>query len=135
MCLYIDEKETRLIKRRFAAAKAKGKNYIVCYKILRINWNKKMYSPFYPKEYKPGWNKSNRKTPKLTRYEKLYINKGIHVMTSKSDKYVEVDEEEILIPVYCYKKDLISGGQDKEAVFSKVFITRKDYDDFIRKYS
>lgn len=135
MCLYVDKKETRLIKRRFAAAKRKGKDYIICYKILKIYWNKKIYSPFYPKEYKPGWNKSNRKSPKLTRNEKLYVNRGIHVMTSKSDKYIDIDEDEILIPILCYEKDFVSGGEPKEAVFTKIFITRKDYDDFIRKYS
>ena len=134
MCLYVNEKETRLIKRRFAAAKRRDKNYIVCYKIVQIR-NKKIYSPFYPKEYKPGWNKSNRKTPKLTKNEKLYVNKGIHVMTSNSFKYLDIDEDEITIPVRCYEKDFISGGETKEAVFTKIFITRKDYDNFIRKYS
>lgn len=127
MCLYVDEKETRLIKRRFAAAKRRGKNYIVCYKIVKFVDNK-IYSPYYPKEYKPGWNKSNRRILKLTKNEKIYVNRGIHVMTSNSSIYVDIYENEIIIPVRCYEKDFISGGETKEAVFTKVFISRKDYE-------
>jgi hypothetical protein len=114
MCLYIDKDETKRIRRRFAAAKRNGKNYITCFKELNL-YNNKVNSPFYKKVYKPGWNKSNRKNKSLLDIEKEqdYVDKGIHVYSTYKNAnaivFYDLKTYE-LIKIRCYKKDFISGG-------------------------
>lgn len=130
MCLYVDKNETKRIKRRFAAAKKRGLNYIICYKELCLNSRIQLKAPFYKKIYKPGWNKSNRKYKTLSAIESSFneVNKGIHVYLNPNKLYATGK----LIKCRCYEKDLVAGGEDKEAVFMKVFITKKDYQDYIK---
>jgi hypothetical protein len=130
MCLLIDEKETKLIKRRFREAKKNGKNYIVCYKMLENYKGKQLISPYRGKRYSPGWNKSNRKSSEITYLEYFYkeINRGIHVYSTYNGALETEEYGKELIPCLCYEKDFISGGKYKECVFTKVYILKKDYE-------
>lgn len=137
MCLTMDKKEVGLVYKRFARAEQKGKNYITCYKALDVikvfkEQEKKflLRSPYYSQYYEVGWNYSDRKSKKLTKVEieDNEISHGIHVYLNMCKKNIENE-----IPVRCYKRDFISADAPKRAVFMKIFITKKDYNEFINK--
>jgi hypothetical protein len=96
------------------------------------------FNPFQAEITKDGAYVSNRKTKTRTHYEKRngVINKGIHVYLNKKDAEADkiYSRLYILIPVVCYKKDLIDFGYHasswdcrgiKQAVFMKVKIKHK----------
>lgn len=132
MCLLYSEKETRLIKRRFAEAKKNDKNYITCYKWINLTRNDKIRTPLYNRVYKPGWNKSNRKSKEHTPNEfgNTY-EKGIHLYSTLKKFLLYADT--YYVACRCYEKDFVAGGEDGECLFMKVFITKKDYDEAVKR--
>jgi len=94
-----------------------------------------LYSPHHHKKYSAGWIKSNRKSHKITEQEELYqsIDRGIHTYRTLRRAKIELsywdngnDDEYIIMPVKCDKKDFVAVGHG-EAVFTKVFIRKADY--------
>lgn len=123
MCLEVDKRRTRELKQKLSKTGS-----IVCYKSINC-YNGKVRSLFYSHHtWLPEWNISNRDKIELT-YEEIvdgYISHGIHVYTSYRAASSQYNKRDI-IPVRCYKKDLVSGGKEGEAVFMKVFLRKRDY--------
>ena len=117
MCLYISNSATRHLKGRM-----KKTGSIICYKELVH-----VHAPIFYLQYQAGWNISDRPSINLLYDEKRggEVNKGIHVYVSK--KVAQQRTNRKLIPVRCYLKDLVKAGRNSEAVFMKVFITKKDW--------
>lgn len=121
MCLYSKAKATNKF---LAEKKAKGLEYITCYKKLRLEWNGDLVSPLMGREYKAGWNKANTRR-KLCKVNKR-ITRGIHVyLTRNRAKRCWINS--ITVPVRCYLKDFVGVDGHGEAVFTKVFITKQVY--------
>lgn len=124
MCLFYDKSFSTRIRNRIV----KNGKKITCYKVLRVIGNT-LESPYFGEEYKPGWNVSDRceiaQGAKEQEYHEVY--KGIHVFTSKKVAKEDVLNGRIVVPVTCYAKDFVGAGCC-EAVFMKVFLSRKDYD-------
>lgn len=139
MCLVISDKDTKFVLKKFEEAKKKGQNYIICYKGLDyypsdIN---KLCSPYRHKIYKPGFNLSSRQNrTSLSKIEitSRSIDSGIHVYTTLKEAQKEFCKDQI-IPVRCYKSNFVSGGIGREAVFTKVFLLKKDVEKFIKNYN
>ena len=124
MCLYINKK----IKVKFTNGR------IIAYKAFHKPY-KALVSPYQGKKYKPGWCKSN--SIKSTKYDKIVIL-GIHVHLTK-ESAENAEPLSIIVPVICYEKDFIAAGsswydkslgrqnKNKEAVFTKVFLCKKDF--------
>jgi hypothetical protein len=131
MCLFAHEGFTREAKRR-------RKGIVTRYKVLArcAKTNKEtlgLYSIYYIKEYKPGWNNSNRKgNAGVIRYSatEYEIERGIHVYTTKeiARKAELVDGYRLIVPVRCHVDDLlgVSGSKNREA-YKRVFVTDSAY--------
>jgi hypothetical protein len=137
MCLVISDKDTKFVLRKFEEAKKNGQNYIICYKALNYysdNTNK-LYSPYRYTKYNNGWNESSRFNTKILDAERKTeaIDLGIHVFTTLKEARKEFCKDQI-IPVRCYKSNFVSGGIGREAVFTKVFLLKKDVEKFIKNY-
>lgn len=129
MCLQYDEKLTRELR---AKLKANG-GKLTCYKKLLFTGSLDLsffyfcgpYMTHYV--YKRGKNISGREENFLTPYEKLTqkVNDGIHVYT-----YRPPEEEffpHIIIPCKVRIKDFVAAGRGGEAVFTSIYINKKDY--------
>ena len=122
MCLYIDDRRTRELKQKFKSNKS-----ITCYKVLNTNCTSNIFGC----KYHTGWNYSSRgwQHIELTEEEKesQRINYGIHVFVSQQSAERYRAYYEIIVPVTCYKNDLVSGGKCGHAVFTKVFLKKRNY--------
>lgn len=138
MCLFIDKRRNRELKNRFKTC-----DYIMCYKIIE-----RILIPPHPTiligiwrsmyQYQIGWNYSDREDITLTKIEidDKAIRHGIHVYTSKKTAKHNVNISGSpfhfkIIPVKCHKRDFVAAGKHGEAVFCKIFISKKDYQDAI----
>ena len=140
MCLYYSAKETAKLKRK--------KGSIICKKAY-IASDGKLLSPLMGNcmwalppfqkgavVKKAGVIQSTRKSSKLTEQERKTkeINYGIHVYLK--NEYVVPGE--VCVPVKCNIKDLVGAGAKDgeygwEAVFTKVSISKKDFEKAIGK--
>lgn len=118
----------------------KGK--ITCWKVYKKN-KKSLSSVYYGQNIKrSGVIVSNRQNEILGRIELIdgFVDLGIHVYTAEKEarfnslyympKTVDIA---IVIPVTCYKKDLIAQGDCQEAVFNQVEITRETWNEIFPK--
>ena len=120
MCLYIYN-EKAFIKRLTKAGKRGllvSKEYI----IRDGNLFPIFYNDYIP--IRPGWIISDRRSQVLTRNEISYnvVNHGIHVYTHKKTLL----RHRGITAVRVFKKDLVAVGHG-DAVFMKVFLTKKEY--------
>ena len=137
MCLVISDEDTKFVLKKFQKAKKRGQNYIICYKALYYrNDINKLYSPYRSTKYNNGWNESSRFNTKILDVERKTeaIDRGIHVYTTLKEARKEFCKD-LIIPVRCYKSNFVSGGIGREAVFTKVFLLKKDIEKFIKNYS
>ena len=110
-----------------------NKGRIVVWKVYRKSQKNKLYPIYCHKrtEINAGWIVSNRKDIRLG--NKFTISKGIHVFLNIEEAQDYRSYNEIVVPVYCYKKDFVAAHIDeKEAVFIKVFLKKEDYTKAIR---
>ena len=125
MCLTICHKATK-----HTLSRLRKTGSIICYKVLYVDNSElsktpnTIHSPYVYMEYKPGWNSSDRDRDTALSYleiERKYINYGIHVYTNKRRAMTSAayDSTNIVVPVRCYKKDFVSGGLKREAVFTR----------------
>lgn len=152
MCLSHDPGRTRKL-----AARLEKKGYVIGYKVLRryLGSLESIYKIWYG--WKPGWNKAsdkkrqffitqanrfgmkNNKSVKYSNVRKYTpIYEGIHICTNKKAAQSILNDFSpyytIIVPVKCYKNDFISSGyfndrtDSPSAVFTKVFLTKKDYE-------
>jgi hypothetical protein len=106
-----------------------GPSSFIAYKVVRsyrdkIGHRNKIFSICFPYKWQIGENKSG--------YSKLEINRnknrGIHVFLTKQWVYDwKIGDDEYVLPVRVYKKDLIVGGAGSEAVFTKVYVSKQSY--------
>ena len=115
---------------------------ITCWKIYKFNDSIKTLYPIYYNNKNdikgPGIVISNRQNKKLINIEKekehvSVIYKGIHVYTTRAEallslKIGELNKYCVIIPVTCYKKDLIAQGTGNEAAFMNVTIEKDTWD-------
>jgi len=141
MCLKIDK---NLTKKGLKGRKVHSNRMVKVWKVIGMEDGVpvSIYKDHF--QWKPGWNESNRGTPVLTNNELVNneVNFGIHVLFTREDARLYKYRCEIIIPVYVYKKDLIacgisnwtaSGRDCKEAVFTKVFLKKEDYNKVLSK--
>ncbi len=141
MCLIYNSEETEKLKQK---CKKNKKTFIICYKMVR--WNSilsHIQSWLFYHVWNGGWNHAHEKPYKREELKNdEHIECGIHVYTTKKFAirmkrgYSNFDGYTIL-PVKCYIKDLIGIDyrQDvKNAVFTKVWVDKKEIDKIRRKY-
>ena len=139
MCLSIDKE---LTEKGITGKQVHSNGMVKVWKILR-SFNNILVSPvksYYT--WKTEWNKSNRLDQELTYDEKnqLTINYGIHVFLTRKEtrewarlEWPRLDGlNYVIVPVYVYKKDLVARNK-REAVFTKVFLKKEDYQKAIKK--
>ena len=106
------------------------KEKIICWKVMQFCGR----SVFKDHQYNIGENISDRITPNPTQEELecTVIHKGIHVFTNKDIAIEESypEEDELVVSVTCYKKDFIAIGENYDAVFNKVYLSRKQFAKF-----
>lgn len=107
----------------------KGKRKVKVYKILEDYRNGKLYSPYWEKEYKPGYNNSNRPLKaRLIGYDRD-INNGIHVFTTKqaAEEYADLYNYKIVVELTANLEDLVAVSEEGQAVFTRVYLTKKEF--------
>ena len=143
MCLIYSKEETDSLIEK---CKENKKTFITYYKV--VQWNcvlRHTQSYLYHHVWSGGWNHANIKHYKR---EKLkdddYIEYGIHVYIAKQDaidmkNYWNCDNTNAytILPVKCYIKDIVGVGyrlHGKDAVFTKVWVDKKELDKIRSKF-
>ena len=137
MCCYIDKNKTEQLRKRL-----EKQGFITAYKVYEGGCD--MLRPACYSSYRvtrAGWIKSDRPSidqdvttddGESEEYcgEWYSVNRGIHVVLTKKEtkSWVEILTNPKVVPVRCYKKDLVAAGRHGDAVFLKVFLAEKDYD-------
>jgi len=136
MCLETTKAETKEFKEQ-----NKNKEFIICYKVYK-KYNNKLYSPFFSieEEILPGEIKSNRSRLSFDKRDEdeynhngiWFIGRGIHVFTTLTEAKEWIGFNEIIFKVKCYMKDFVAYNKNfKEAVFKKVYLSKKEYNKVI----
>jgi len=138
MCLFASKATIRNAEKR-----RKTSGYTYAWKVVRKNWAglKSQHRHFI---WDAGWNMSDRDTVELCDIEKdnfltyldCAIHHGIHVYLRKKDAERYCNGFNVVIRVKCYNKDLVarSGSMraTKQAVYTKVFLARDEYDNAMK---
>ena len=143
MCLNVNQK---LTENRLKGRKVHSNGMVKVWKVLAYKgYHTQLCSPYIRRNvWKPGWNKSDRMSETMTFLEKndREIYEGIHVcLTRNSAREFSCSCcGSVVVPVYVYEKDFVAAGSKaltyykigdtviKEAVFTKVFFKKADYD-------
>ena len=153
MCLYYSPQSTGNVRRQFnkQAHLPKHLRKITCLKYLSITEEKTVQSPSFfniKTKWKIGWVKSSRyglsiMQDDLDKHTTTYgktISRGIHVYLTSSINaaykyipFINIANKIGYLKVLCYEKDFVGAG-DGEAVFTKVFVTKKHWNEFCREY-
>lgn len=126
-------------------AKHKGKSFITAYKVVsryqeeKYSYLKvgipKLMAPFIGnKTYKVGYNFSNSEAKRACTTN-IDIKRGIHVCLTQNEAKCMAKQSSLkrVVSVKVYIKDLIGVGRDsKRAVFKKIYINKKDYENAVR---
>lgn len=128
MCLYVDQDNKKRI--RFVNGIAK------LWKVVRVDTEVALTGIFQDYTYTPGYNYPEYP---LENIENLSFVEGgvIHVCTSfkEANRKAGVNSKvRKIIPIYVKKKDLVAIGCDDDAVFTKIFIYKKDYNAALKLY-
>lgn len=124
MCLYLTENQSvdQLFK--------EGQHKRTFWKVVHSDG----MSHFWDHQYKVGKNISTRTEKSLSHQEKSsdIVSYGIHVYTSKTDAKdylakLQYNITKTILPVICYKKDLVAIGLYNEAVFMNVYVEPRTY--------
>lgn len=129
MCLFVSSFIPKRIK--FVDSK------VTLYKVLQPSYTYKkglehqiLISPYRGFNYKPGWNKpiSYHKS-----YDRVIRGGAIHVFTDFSyvDYFLSNSYSRVL-KVICYEKDFIAEGQDGDAAFKKIWISKDMYESALK---
>lgn len=124
MCLYATPERTIELKKRLAKT---GK--IRCWKVLNIGEDY-LASMWYHRTWSPGPNNSDSKEAYLglrARVRNHRVSRGIHVYTDKKRAMGHTQVWQETVPVTCYMQDLVAGGDSGEAVFKKVYLSKRAY--------
>ena len=127
MCLYVSKRKSSI---KFVNGKAK------LWKVVRETDNQLtgLWQTHYV--YSPGYNfPSDYNLLEVT--DNVVHGGAIHVCTTLKEAKSKVSINPYgrkIIPVYVWKKDLLAIGGDDDAVFKKIFIYKKDYDDLVKLF-
>lgn len=116
MCLYVAKEQTEKIKKK------KKKGFVLRRKILTIKRGTLRSAIFSRFRWAPGWNVAIG-TPRKNR--SIYGG-AIHVYKS-TKRLIFLDRHEVIVTVKCYLKDFIATDGWNEEGYSKVYLTKKDY--------
>lgn len=126
MCCYNDQKEIKSLKA--------GPTIITFYKKLRKIKARNGYPAklesiylYHPCKWKPGTVKSNAGVVEIPS-KKQRIFEGIHVYRNRP---FYKNENQRIVQVVCDIDDLI-GASSRDAVFTKVVLTEKEYRKFVK---
>jgi hypothetical protein len=144
MCLTVNNTEHSKFVSTF-----KDKPFVYCYKVVVLNINlvkenkKTLNSYFYGLKWQGGWNKARYLPFKYSTMEFLdydTIHHGIHIYINEcaavhfiNNESYYTNEKLIIIKVKCYKKDLITTGQNSDAVFTKVWLDKSEKQSVLRR--
>ena len=142
MCLYINQARTKEIEEKL---KNSPRQQCIFWKVYsRVNWKNQFSSGtflrplYYPKTGKVSFGRifSCRPYKKITENEKdtNRIDYGIHVYITKKKAIAHYTSSlnPVLVPVICELKDFIAAGNDNDAVFTKVRLTKRSYQKAIK---
>lgn len=127
MCLSYSKTATKELRRT-------KHETIIAYKVVCYSsYLNRLCSPIYGHmRWIRYWNISDRKSTRLLSIERnsSQVYHGIHVYLSKSEatknRYVD---RIAVIKIKCDPKDLVAVNEDKtQAVFTKVYLPRKEFD-------
>lgn len=132
MCLRFDIEEQERIRTKLS--KRPNKNgYIELWKYFSSPMNYSYISGAFEMKYKykVGLNKSSRKSKRLQRWEERVgeVDTGIHLLNSRKaarESYVRNMDSVILGKVRVKMADFIAGN-NKESVFTQVWLSRDEY--------
>ncbi len=131
---------------RFEEKLSQSTGTIECWKILRsrISWKWRsnrlpsqkevqIHSPYMGGAWLTGITKSNRRSTSITRREKKQheVDKGIHVYCSRqaAQSRLACTGDSLVVCVLVRKKDFVASDMlRKEAVFTKVRLSKSEYD-------
>lgn len=125
MCLKYNEKKSNIIRQKLLNNNGKCTFYKLVYKNTTTNT---LVSTVFSKIYDIGWNVSNRRSKKIFKNEESYLELGIHVYTSRRTAQRNKYTLDRIIPVQCNLKHFVAAGNNGDAIFTKVYITKRDYD-------
>lgn len=127
MCLYVSSRQSQT---KFRKRIRENGGKITCWKVL-VKSNNLLRGIFYYSYYYDGWNYSSRKFKK---YGYNLVNEGIHVYTKREEAVLSAQiYSAIIVPVTCYLKDFVAYSKAyNEAVFLKVFLTKRSYNKAIK---
>ena len=110
----------------------KGPSKITCYKVLYFI-NNELQSTVYEKVWKPGWNKSNSKSTQINKNSGKLIYRGIHVFLTKPAK--NTGKYRRVVKFTALRSNLIGANNGNLAVFTKVFLSKEEFDKATRVQS
>lgn len=150
MCMPYDKKATDAW---WEVLKTKGKItvYKVMNKVMKIGFRGSLDSDIFQgyHTWKPGWNHSDRKpkkngwmitkAPKKDSYGYITVHHGFHVYLDKEQASRDMGFigscSKRIVAFTAYKKDFVaaSHGRLHRAIFSRLWLSRKEYDKAIGK--
>jgi len=131
MCLYYDEVRTEEFKKA-----NKGGRTVTTYKVFKLASEAYLKSVYFQCFHRNGMIQSDREVQAPLKdiwdYDSDFsheINRGIHVFLTKEAVGIFSNEDcdNVIVKVTCKMKDLVCVGEDNDAVFMKVFLTKKEY--------
>ena len=105
----------------------------ICYKVLEVVPGSGLFGPYRDLQYHAGWNKSNSKRRFAARYDTV-IRNGIHVCITEHGAANMIDGLSWrtgfykIVKVICYMDDLLGVEDVNEAVFKKVYLSKREYE-------
>jgi hypothetical protein len=134
MCCKIYDKRTKRVLRTLKEHGGKCIMWKVLYKKTIIDGKWVLIAPWRETHYDSGWNISDRESKTLTKFEKASheIHHGLHVFTNKPSAIKFAHTWEVVVPVVVYKKDFLAAGKSYDAVFTKIFIKKKDFNEALQ---
>lgn len=136
MCMYWDKKATTAFRKKIREAGGT----ITCWKVYE-RWRRWLSSVFYKTgSLSPGDILSNRERRAPTRDGKDYrirrwnnetrwcISRGIHVFRTRSRAKQYCNRRQaVVVPVRCQLKDCVGAGDNGDAVFDKVHLSKRSF--------
>lgn len=133
MCLIVDAQQTKDYQSSMAET-------VKVYKIVFVK-DGKLYSMYRNMEYKVGINKSDSKRKIVVRKDGARVHRGIHVYIDKKTAKRRLSSVLTwssivgltVIELTARKQDFISCSSNKVATFTKVALSKKEYDAAVKK--
>ncbi|MBT6049332.1 MAG: hypothetical protein HOG49_21255 [Candidatus Scalindua sp.] len=112
------------------------KGYVTCFKIYDLH-GRRLVPPFQgPPSVESGCIESDRASKELHGGNEdtddgsvWIIFRGIHVSIIREESVRGCKEYQVIVPVRCHKEDLVASSiRYPDAVFTKIFLEKEDYE-------